>query len=632
MAITLDKKAVNDKVLPKDFAGREQANYNIENTKRNSDPERLRKEFQKRVDASTKLLMAGIKNQPIDKPLKQSELIRTFSDINQSYIAQMQFEQMQDLSDSLKYSNPAQYLNHDISYDDSIRNFVGPEVAFNYQIDYDDSQIPDGYNIETKIKVYDSSGKVVYTGTGAKTKGKHEFIWSGRDSSGKKVEKGEYRIEGMAVARSSSDSKKFIDLDFSAHILGKVDHIDYEEGKPYLMVGGRPVHQKNILRVRKHQDKEEAKQINAQEYVGYIGKTVSYDLSQFTVNQGKAEISYNNPDVANPGKFKVEVYDADNKFIKTVDYAIKLVNGRGSFALDALKNNIPDGRYHYKIKVENKDEDNRLVVLPHLENLSVNGLDIADKKFISNSRKYDLENIISVTDPAAKENSLYAKGASYIGKQVQYTDGQFQTQNGEFTSFVSIDRPSAGQRLGDAELVIYKDDKEVARLTKAAASLYHHEIEAAPSYNQLNNYAQGLVKHHIRSKLRLPGVTEYAHLDQAQKLEVNNYIEQKFRSGEFFKYGQDDRSEEDKLKNMGLVKLHWDGSFADGSKALNNESYRYEVYTSTVDNDTNEVNRIKAPNTAAALVSSAEIIDEELKLKLSNGRLLGLDKILAVRG
>lgn len=616
------------RTLPKDFAGREQAPHLTE-APRNKNPEKWMQEMNKKEMDAMKLLFASVKHQNPEKPLKQGELLQSMVAISQVGLAKLQYEQMSQFGETIKNSGAANYLGKEVAYDDSTRNFNGSPVTFNYELGYhNESAVPEGSTLESKIEILDSNGNVVFTTNGEQTKGPHKFVWDGKNTQGKTLPKGDYEIRGTAKARLPNGKADLLAF-FNSHISGKVDSVKYKDGKPLLLINGKEVELERLAETKLAKESSE-KEINPDDYINYIGKTVTYDLGKFAVKGGKGEISYNNT-VKSPKEAKVDIYSEGGKYITTVEYKVPLAKGMGTLQLDGVKYKVPDGEYTCKITVTDKEGER--VTLPTTEQLKVTGIDTANKQFSSGSNKFRLGYISSVTDPAGLEKSLYERGGDYIGKQVQFAGGNFHTQNGESSHSLAIARPEPGRRLGQAELVIYKGDEVVATVAKPENELYHQEDKKVPTYDQLNAWAKSQVKHYIRTQLRLPGVTEYAHLERGEKMAVNKYIEDRFRGGEFFKVGEDYTDKETKLRNMGLVEFEWDGILNNGARASDEDTYRFEMYTSTVDAATNgDYQRTKVPNTNSAFVTAADIVDEELRLMLSTGGSIGIKDILAVRG
>ncbi len=99
--------------------------------------------------------------------------------------------------------------------------------------------------LETRITVYDSSGRLIQSFTaGGKAAGSHSWIWDGKDSSGRQMPCGTYRVE---VQGKGVDGK---DVQASLYRDGKVEAVRFQDGIPYLVVQGVPIPLSDVLEVR----------------------------------------------------------------------------------------------------------------------------------------------------------------------------------------------------------------------------------------------------------------------------------------------------------------------------------------------------------------------------------------------
>ncbi len=623
--ITTDKKE-----LPRAFGNPQVAYSELSNLRQKQDRTEVRKGFEKQMDSLIQMYVASLKNQdPFSEKSNTESGVQiagttaTISSLNQIS------EQVEDLIDNSKKSqllNAAGFQGQEVYYDDSAREYKGHNEEFNYELKAP-SFLPTNAPIKALIKIVDEKGMVVFSNQDKNAIiGKNRFSWDGRDNNGKEVKRGKYRIE-VTASSPSSNGLSSIPIEASSYLSGIVDAIETKDGTVKLLVNGKLIDQDQVKKIATSIDKEASRQLSANQYIGYIGKKVSIDLSRIEVNGGKAEIAINNP-INNHGKVKLEIYGENSKYIKTVEYATMPMNSR--LELDANKHNIPDGIYTCKVWVEDKDNENKMTLLDGSDQIDVTSIDLTTGQITDGKKKYSVKSIREVTGQSSNETSLINQGGYYIGKQVQFSDDRFVFNGESLPVDLRISKPLAGRKLGPVELRIYKGDELVAHVGKPADELYHQEEEPVPRFDQLNPYGRRQVTRYIRTQFRLPEAHNFGHLNQEMKLLVNNYIEKQLRNGVFFKDGQDYRDETTKLRNMGIVKLNWDGILSSGVRALAGEPYRYEVITSTTANDNSDQRDTKEPITSVGLVRESTVIDGALKLVLSDGKEISPDAIIRV--
>ena len=84
----------------------------------------------------------------------------------------------------------------------------------------------------SSIIIKDMNGKVVYTATGEKTSGTHEFEWDGKDSNGNQLEDGAYQII-VSPKVATGDTQATV----TTTIFGKVTGVASDENGIYIGLG-----------------------------------------------------------------------------------------------------------------------------------------------------------------------------------------------------------------------------------------------------------------------------------------------------------------------------------------------------------------------------------------------------------
>ena len=623
----------------KSFGGKKQANHSNAYNKLNQNDsfeaameqlEKVRGDFERTV-------MASLKHQNIIGMLSgdgsggsNDSQQRGIMDLSKMTVDIAQgktlINQMQRLVESNEQSQIELYMGKEVYYDDTIRNYSGNDITFNYELKY--GNFPQGTNISARISIFDEKGRMVYNGKCNNNNGSNKFLWNGRDDKGQEVAEGKYRMEVSASA-TLAGSKATLPINVTSSLSGVVDGIRVSDGKRLLVVNDKLVDPDNITEYKNVKADNEAIPVSAS--ADLIGKQATIDLSAVRVMEGKGELIYDNQvQIEHPGDVRVDIADKNGKPLTTIIYNEPLLAGVGTLELDAKKHKLDDGDYNYTLYVQDTDNQQN-IQLSKVKLVNVTGVDIKDKKIIAGSATYPLTNITGIIGESKEERFLTGLAASYIGKQVEYENSNFNHNSGDqFTRDVRIQRPAPGQHLGDAVLKIYKGEQLVASVQKPEADLYHQDAVAVPTFDQLNAWSRKRVNSYIRTTLRLPHVTTYNDLERPEKLAINRYIEEQFKSGVFFENTQDHTDEAIKLRNMGIVKFSWDGRKIDGLLAENGE-YRYEVHTTTVDNITNINTPTKVSTITNDLVKSSIVENGQLHFELASGRTITDKQILAIK-
>lgn len=95
-----------------------------------------------------------------------------------------------------------------------------------------------------QMVIYNSSGEeIIRIDYGELSAGTHEITWDGKDDSGNSVDNGEY------IYLVSATDENGASLDVATAEYGEVTGIYYEEGTPYLVVGGNTVSLDSITEI-----------------------------------------------------------------------------------------------------------------------------------------------------------------------------------------------------------------------------------------------------------------------------------------------------------------------------------------------------------------------------------------------
>jgi flagellar basal-body rod modification protein FlgD len=176
------------------------------------------------------LLTTQLKNQDPTSPMDSNQF-------TQQLVMYSQVEQQIDTNDNLKTlitqgtSNAsamtAGYLGKKVSVTNGNASLTDGTANWTYNLGT--------VSATTALSVTDSSGKVVYTGTGATTAGNNTFTWNGRDNNGNQLVDGAYKLTVTASDAAGNT------VTSSVASAGTVTQIDMTSGTPQLVIGNMEV-------------------------------------------------------------------------------------------------------------------------------------------------------------------------------------------------------------------------------------------------------------------------------------------------------------------------------------------------------------------------------------------------------
>ncbi len=160
-------------------------------------------------------------------------------------------EQLQNIDASLSALKSAQRVSTNAKAVD----FIGKEITAvgdHFQLQNgQDAVLPyslEGDAASVYLKIYDAEGNFIEDmELGAQAAGNHTTAWDGRNFQGRKMPAGRYSFQVMAVdqAGSAVPSHTFTS--------GKVDGVDFKDGKAYLLVDGQRVGLGDVVQVKELQ-------------------------------------------------------------------------------------------------------------------------------------------------------------------------------------------------------------------------------------------------------------------------------------------------------------------------------------------------------------------------------------------
>ncbi|KJC56727.1 hypothetical protein UP10_32800 [Bradyrhizobium sp. LTSPM299] len=137
---------------------------------------------------------------------------------------------------SLVTLNSVNYIGHTVEAKTNTAELTNGSATFGYSLSSAASNVA--------ITVSDSSGNVVYSGTGTGTAGSNTFTWDGKTTSGTQLSNGGQ----YTIAVTATDSAGNSVLNYTT-MTGTVTGIDASGSSPSLLVNGVPVSASNIIGV-----------------------------------------------------------------------------------------------------------------------------------------------------------------------------------------------------------------------------------------------------------------------------------------------------------------------------------------------------------------------------------------------
>jgi flagellar basal-body rod modification protein FlgD len=190
-------------------------------------------------DTFLKLLTTQLQNQdplsPLDTNQFTQQLVQ-FSQVEQTIKGNQTLQQLLATTQNAQFSNAAGYLGRTVSATTALQNVPSGQPAnWNYNLG--------ATGVETKLEVFSERGVKIFEAAGDNRAGAHEFVWDGKDSDGRAVPAGNYRLAVSALSAAGTA------ISSSVGITGRVNSLEVIEGVNRLLIGTTPVELSQINRV-----------------------------------------------------------------------------------------------------------------------------------------------------------------------------------------------------------------------------------------------------------------------------------------------------------------------------------------------------------------------------------------------
>jgi flagellar basal-body rod modification protein FlgD len=185
------------------------------------------------------LLVGELENQdPLD-PTSTTDFINQMSQyatFDQDQTLNTQLGTLLTSFSSLLTMNSVNYIGHTVEAKGNTTTLQNSAATFGYSLTSAAQSVT--------LTVEDSSGNVVWSGTGPTASGMNSFTWNGINSSGTQLsDGGQYTLNVTAVDSSGNSVFGY------TTVTGKVTGVDDSSGSTMLDVGGVPVSVSNVVGV-----------------------------------------------------------------------------------------------------------------------------------------------------------------------------------------------------------------------------------------------------------------------------------------------------------------------------------------------------------------------------------------------
>jgi flagellar basal-body rod modification protein FlgD len=176
------------------------------------------------------LLTTQLQNQdplsPMDSTQFTQQLVE-YSQVEQQINTNTNLQSLISLQQSGAGAAAVGYLGKDVTVTNGNAALTNGTAEWNYSL---------GANASTTtLTVSNSSGQVVYSGSGATASGNNSFSWNGEDSNGNQLPDGTYTLAVNAIASDGSTVTSKVSS------TGTVSEINLSGATPQLMIGSMSV-------------------------------------------------------------------------------------------------------------------------------------------------------------------------------------------------------------------------------------------------------------------------------------------------------------------------------------------------------------------------------------------------------
>ncbi|WP_207462330.1 flagellar hook capping FlgD N-terminal domain-containing protein [Azospirillum sp. SYSU D00513] len=197
------------------------------------------------MDDFLRLFLTQLKNQDPTAPMDVQESMSQLSQFAQVEQLTKLSTKLDSLYDTVQgqAANLAQsYIGRQVTVEGSGIAFDGVTLpAFSYEVPQDSRKVT--------VQVLNEAGSIVRTLSGSTSAGTQKSVWDGRTDAGQIVSAGNYSLKVTAAVRPDG-ALDTTDAAVPTKVSGRVEAVEFEAGKPWLIVGGKRVAASDILSIQ----------------------------------------------------------------------------------------------------------------------------------------------------------------------------------------------------------------------------------------------------------------------------------------------------------------------------------------------------------------------------------------------
>ncbi len=307
------------------------------------------------MDTFLKMLTTQLKHQDPLSPMESNEFtsqLVQFASVEQSIAANKNLETLISMQQQVQLANATGYVGQRIQAITNGLPLQGGQAEAAYTTPADTAKV--------NITISDSTGGVVFSGTGDPGAGTHSFLWDGRANDGTALPDGSYKIKVEAVSGKLDATGKAETVELETAVTARVTSVGAANGQSMLFMNGISVTLDQVISM---QGSTVSKLSDA---AGYIGKHIEGESPIIQLVEGEAAFSFEVP--ANMPQVKVVIRDSVgqivNESVAAYGSGLQTYTWNGK---DKQGNPMADGGYTATIQATSWDGKSQKSVLPLVE-------------------------------------------------------------------------------------------------------------------------------------------------------------------------------------------------------------------------------------------------------------------------
>ncbi|PCJ29573.1 MAG: hypothetical protein COA94_00795 [Rickettsiales bacterium] len=355
-----------------------------------------------------------------------------------------------------------------VDYDDSTRNFQGKPISFSYDISH--SEKSESALIANIFTIRDAQGNTVKTVSQPGKAGSHEFIWDGTDNKDQKVPNSEYSISVESSGHKIVNGTRIpFAVEATTNLSGIVESIKIEKGVANsIVINGKPIMRDQISGVREPEEVEADLSLTPD----LIGKYARLDLDRAQVKDGSMDVYFHNH-TEHSGVLSVQIYDENDKLLKTITSTEQAGSGMGKLTLDDV--GLENGDYNLKIHLRSEQLDQDIRLNDSIIDVAVAGINPREGNFMSaRENSFSPHNIQFIVGNYL--NPIQQRQAEYTNSEIVYRDDGFIFKGGNPMEFSSVAKKPQedGSILSHVDMRIYSADgnSDLVAIVRGEYDLY----------------------------------------------------------------------------------------------------------------------------------------------------------------